>query len=130
MNNNTKDTLIGLQLLGLNLETGVSPLICVKELESLTSIRQVSNGSKIIRRDCPVFSKLKYEMSYGDNGEILYYIFKGYKSSNDLITEYSKDILRIKSKIESLKSCVVDLEFMALDVLTQDHFTYSKEDLF
>lgn len=130
MNGNTKDTLIGLQLLGLNLETGASPLICVKELESLTSIRQVSNGSKIIRRDCPVFSKLKYEMSYGDNGEILYYIFKGYKSSNDLITEYSKDILRIKSKIESLKSCVVDLEFMALDVLTQDHFTYSKEDLF
>lgn len=130
MNGNTKDTLIGLQLLGLNLETGVSPLICVKELESLTSIRQVSNGSKIIRRDCPVFSKLKYEMSYGDNGEILYYIFKGYKSSNDLITEYSKDILRIKSKIESLESCVVDLEFMTLDVLTQDHFTYSKEDLF
>ena len=130
MNGNTKDTLIGLQLLGLNLETGASPLICVKELESLTSIRQVSNGSKIIRMDCPVFSKLKYEMSYGDNGEILYYIFKGYKSSNDLITEYSKDILRIKSKIESLKSCVVDLEFMALDVLTQDHFTYSKEDLF
>ena len=130
MNSNTKDTLISLQLLGLNLDTGISPAICVKELESLTSIRQVSNGSKIIRRDCPVFSKLKYEMSYGDNGEILYYIFKGYKSSNDLITEYSKDILRIKSKIESLKSCVVDLEFMALDVLTQDHFTYSKEDLF
>lgn len=77
MNGNTKDTLIGLQLLGLNLETGVSPLICVKELESLTSIRQVSNGSKIIRRDCPVFSKLKYEMSYGDNGEILSYVFKG-----------------------------------------------------
>ena len=130
MNSNTKDTLIGLQLLGLNLDTGISPAICVKELESLTSIRQVSNGSKVIRRDCPVFSKLKYDMTYGDNGEILYYVFKGYKSSNDLVTEYSKDILRIKSKIESLESCVVDLEFMTLDVLTQDHFTYSKEDLF
>ena len=130
MNNNTKDTLIGLQLLGLNLETGVSPLICVKELESLTNIRQVSNGSKIIRRDCSVFSKLKYDMSYGDNGEILSYVFKGYKSSNDLVTEYSKDILRIQSKIESLENSIVDLEFMTLDVLTQDRFTYSKEDLF
>lgn len=129
MNSNTRDTLIGLQCLGLNLETGISPPIDVVELESLTGIRQVSNGSKIIRRDCSVFSKLKYCMTYGDNGEILSYKFNGYKNSNDLVSEYSKDVLRIKDKIETLQNNIVDLEFMILDVLTQDHFTYGNEDL-
>ena len=52
MNFNTKETLIGLQCLGLDLETGKSTEISVKELEDLTGIRQVSNGSRIIRRDC------------------------------------------------------------------------------
>ena len=52
MNFNTKETLIGLQCLGLDLETGKSTEILVKELEDLTGIRQVSNGSKVIRRDC------------------------------------------------------------------------------
>ena len=57
MNTNTRETLIGLQCFGLDLETGISPDIDAKELEDLTNIRQVSNGSKIIRRDCPIFSK-------------------------------------------------------------------------
>ena len=75
MNFNTKETLIGLQCLGLDLESGISTEICVKELEDLTGIRQVSNGSKIIRRDCPTFSKFKYIISYGVNGEVLSYTF-------------------------------------------------------
>ena len=68
MNFNTKETLIGLQCLGLDLETGKSTEILVKELEDLTGIRQVSNGSRIIRRDCATFSKFKYQISYGVNG--------------------------------------------------------------
>ena len=129
MNTNTRETLIGLQCFGLDLETGVSPDIDVKELEDLTNIRQVSNGSKIIRRDCPIFSKFKFHMTYGDNGEIISYKFDGYKNSNDLITEHAKDILRLKDKIASLQNTVEDLEFSILDILTQEHFTYSKEDL-
>ena len=43
MNFNTKETLIGLQCLGLDLETGKSTDISVEELEDLTGIRQVSN---------------------------------------------------------------------------------------
>ena len=35
MNTNTRETLIGLQCFGLDLETGVSPDIDVKELEDL-----------------------------------------------------------------------------------------------
>lgn len=129
MNTNTRETLIGLQCFGLDLETGTSPDIDVKELEDLTNIRQVSNGSKIIRRDCPVFSKFNFHMNYGNNGEIISYTFNGYKNSNDLLTEYTKDILRLKDKIASLQDTVEDLEFYILDILTQEHFTYGKEDL-
>ena len=129
MNTNTRETLIGLQCFGLDLETGTSPDIDVKELEDLTSIRQVSNGSKIIRRDCPVFSKFNFHMNYGDNGEITSYTFNGYKDSNDLLTEHTKNILRLKDKITSLQDTVEDLEFYVLDILTQPHFIFSKEDL-
>lgn len=129
MNFNTKETLIGLQCLGLDLETGKSTEILVKELEDLTGIRQVSNGSKIIRRDCPTFSKFKYEISYGVNGEVISYTFNGYKDSNDLITEHSQNILRLKDKIKSLYENIEDLEFAMLDILTQDQFMFSKEDL-
>ena len=129
MNFNTKETLIGLQCLGLDLETGKSTEILVKELEDLTGIRQVSNGSKIIRRDCPTFSKFKYEISYGVNGEVISYTFNGYKDSNDLITEHSQNILRLKDKIKSLYENIEDLEFAMLDILTQDQFIFSKEDL-
>ena len=129
MNTNTRETLIGLQCFGLDLETGTSPDINVKDLEDLTNIRQVSNGSKIIRRDCPVFSKFNFRMNYGDNGEIISYTFNGYKNSNDLLTEHNKNILRLKDKIASLQDTVKDLEFYILDILTQEHFTYGKEDL-
>ncbi len=129
MNTNTRETLIGLQCFGLDLETGTSPDIDVKKLEDLTNIRQVSNGSKIIRRDCPVFSKFNFHMNYGDNGEIISYTFNGYKNSNDLLTEHTKNILRLKDKIASLQDTVEYLEFYILDILTQEHFTYSKEDL-
>ena len=129
MNTNTRETLIGLQCFGLDLETGTSPDIDVKELEDLTNIRQVSNGSKIIRRDCPVFSKFNFHMNYGDNGEIISYTFNGYKNSNDLLTEHTKNILRLKDKIASLQDTVEDLEFYILDILTQSHFIFSKEDL-
>ena len=129
MNTNTRETLIGLQCFGLDLETGTSPDINVKDLEDLTNIRQVSNGSKIIRRDCPVFSKFNFHMNYGDNGEIISYTFNGYKNSNDLLTEHTKNILRLKDKIASLQDTVEDLEFYILDILTQEYFTYSKEDL-
>ena len=129
MNFNTKETLIGLQCLGLDLETGKSTEILVKELEDLTGIRQVSNGSRIIRRDCATFSKFKYQISYGVNGEVISYIFNGYKDSSDLITEHSQDILRLKDKIKSLYEDIEDLEFAMLDILTQDEFKFSKEDL-
>ncbi len=129
MNFNTKETLIALQCLGLDLETGKSTEIFVKELEDLTGIRQVSNGSKVIRRDCPTFSKFKYEISYGVNGEVISYTFKGYKNSSDLITQHSQDILRLKDKIKSLYENIEDLEFAMLDILTQDEFKFSKEDL-
>ena len=129
MNFNTKETLIGLQCLGLDLETGNSTEILVKELEDLTGIRQVSNGSRIIRRDCATFSKFKYQISYGVNGEVISYIFNGYKDSSDLITEHSQDILRLKDKIKSLYEDIEDLEFAMLDILTQDEFKFSKEDL-
>ena len=129
MNFNTKETLIGLQCLGLDLETGESTEILVKELEDLTGIRQVSNGSRIIRRDCATFSKFKYQISYGVNGEVISYIFNGYKDSSDLITEHSQDILRLKDKIKSLYENIEDLEFAMLDILTQDEFKFSKEDL-
>lgn len=129
MNFNTKETLIGLQCLGLDLETGKSTEILVKELEDLTGIRQVSNGSRIIRRDCATFSKFKYQISYGVNGEVISYIFNGYKDSSDLITEHSQDILRLKDKIKYLYENIEDLEFAMLDILTQDEFKFSKEDL-
>ena len=129
MNFNTKETLIGLQCLGLDLETGKSTEILVKELEDLTGIRQVSNGSRIIRRDCATFSKFKYQISYGVNGEVISYTFNGYKDSSDLITENSQDILRLKDKIKHLYENIEDLEFAMLDILTQDGFKFSKEDL-
>ena len=129
MNFSTKETLIGLQCLGLDLETGKSTEILVKELEDLTGIRQVSNGSRIIRRDCATFSKFKYQISYGVNGEVISYIFNGYKDSSDLITEHSQDILRLKDKIKCLYENIEDLEFAMMDILTQDGFKFSKEDL-
>ena len=129
MNFNTKETLIGLQCLGLDLETGKSTEILVKELEDLTGIRQVSNGSRIIRRDCAAFSKFKYQISYGVNGEVISYTFTGYKDSSDLITEHSQDILRLKDKIKSLYENIEDLEFAMLNILTQEEFKFSKEDL-
>lgn len=129
MNFNTRETLIGLQCLGLDLESGISTEIYVKELEDLTGIRQVSNGSRIIRRDCPTFSKFKYNISYGVNGEVLSYTFLGYKDSNDLLTEHSQDILRLKEKIKSLYENIEDLELAMLGILTQEKFHFGKEDL-
>ena len=129
MNFNTKETLIGLQCLGLDLETGKSTEILVKELEDLTGKKKINNKSRIIRRDCATFSKFKYQISYGVNGEVISYIFNGYKDSSDLITEHSQDILRLKDKIKSLQESIEDLEFAMLDILTQDEFKFSKEDL-
>jgi hypothetical protein len=129
MNTNTRETLIGLQCFGLDLETGTSPDIDVKELEDLTNIRQVSNGSKIIRKDCPIFSKFNFHMNYGDNGEIVSYTFNGYKNSNDLLTEHTKNILRLKDKITSLQDTVEDLEFYILNIISQPHFIFTKEGL-
>ena len=129
MNFNTKETLIGLQCLGLDLETGKSTEISVKELEDLTGIRQVSDGSKVIRRDCPTSPKFKYEISYYVNGEVISYTFNGYRCSSGLITEHSQDILRLKDKIKSLYERIEDLEFTMLDITTQNEFTFSKEDL-
>ena len=40
-----------------------------------------------------------------------------------------KDILRLKDKIKCLYENIEDLEFAMLDILTQDEFKFSKEDL-
>lgn len=76
-----------------------------------------------------MFSKFNFHMNYGDNGEILSYTFNGYKNSNDLVSEHSKDILRLKDKVYSLLDKIEYLEDSILDILTKEHFTYSKEDL-
>lgn len=94
-----------------------------------TILTWVKEGSRIIRRDCATFSKFKYQISYGVNGEVISYTFNGYKDSSDLITEHSQDILRLKDKIKSLYENIEDLEFAMLDILTQDEFKFSKEDL-
>ena len=129
MNSNTRKTLTGLQMLGLNLDTGRSPAIYVNNLESVTGLRQVGNGSKIIRRDNEVFSKFKYVTHLSEDNEILSYEFQGYKSSNDLVSEMSKDLLRIKSKISSLEDQYISTQDNIQDILSKAYFEYSKEDL-
>ena len=60
---------------------------------------------------------------------IYLYTFTGYKDSDDIVSEHSKDILRLKDKVYSLLDKIEYLEDSILDVLTKEHFTYSKEDL-
>ncbi len=72
---------------------------------------------------------LLWRISYGVNGEVISYTFNGYKDSSDLITEHSQDILRLKDKIKALYENIEDLELAMLDILIQDEFKFSKEDL-
>ncbi len=129
MNFNTRKTLTALECLGLNLTTGISCFVSVKDLEAISGIRQVSNGSKVIRRDSDVFSKFKYELSTGENGEIIGYKFLGYKDSNDLISEVSGDILRLKDKINNLESIVEDKEAYIKELLSDGWFVFDEFDL-
>ena len=129
MNINVKETLIGLQLLGLNLDTGKSPTIFVKDLERLTNIRQVSNGSKIVRKDCKTFSKFNYSINYGQNGEVVSYLFNGYKNVNQVIEDKNIEIIRLKEKIDNLLGKVECVLIEIENLLQGEDFTYSKEDL-
>lgn len=129
MNFNTRKTLTALECLGLNLTNGTSCMIDVKSLESMSGIRQVSNGSKVIRRDSDVFSKFKYEIHTGENGEIIGYKFLGYKDSNDLISEVSSDIVRLKDKIANLHHMVEDKEEYLKHLIGKGWFVFDEFDL-
>ena len=129
MNYNTRKTLTALECLGLNLGTGCSPFIDVNCLEKISGVRQVSNGSKIIRRDSDVFSKFVYSVISGENGEIVGYEFAGYKTSNGVVSEVSADILRLKEKINNLHSIIEDKETYVSELLASGYFQYDEFDL-
>ncbi len=130
MNNNTSKTLTYLQCLGLDLNEGISPIICLRDLEKTSGLRQNSNGSRIIRRDCPVFSKFKIDFLYSEEGEVVAYKFCGYKDSNDLLTEAASDILKYKQKIERLQVLIETKSQQVVEILRGNYFKYSVEDIF
>jgi hypothetical protein len=130
VNSNTRKTLTYLQCLGLDLNTGASGVIYLNDLERVTGLRQNSNGSRIIRRDCPVFSKFKIDFLYSEEGEVVAYKFCGYKDSNDLLTEAASNILKYKQKIESLQALIENATYQAEVLLRSEYFKYNVQDIF
>jgi hypothetical protein len=129
MNPNIRKTLLSLQCLGLNLNTGVSCIITLSSLEAMTGIRQNSNGSRIIRRDCKLFSKFKIEYFYSEKGEVAGYKFNGYKTSTDLITEASEAIIHYKDKLEQTFLLLEKAELEARHLISCDYFEYDVSDI-
>lgn len=87
--NRVKETMVALQALGLNVETGVSDYITMKDIEEMSGLRQVSNGSRIIREDMHPFSCFKIERVTGEDGRSLQSIkFNGFRD-----VEYQRDVL-------------------------------------
>lgn len=115
--------------LGLDLETGVSTdIINVKALEEATNMRLTSNGSKVIRRDSEVFSKFNIDYYYGVRGQVIGYVFKGYKSKGDQIKCKGARIASLYEKIENLYN-LIDSEETSYECLVYEGKDFSAEDV-
>lgn len=87
--NRIKETMVALQALGLNVETGVSPLIQMKDIEEYSGLRQVSNGSRIIRDDNHPFSCFKIDRITGEDGKSIQALqFQGFRDA-----KYQREVL-------------------------------------
>ena len=87
--NRAKETMVALQALGLNVENGISDYISMQDIEEVFGIRQVSNGSRIIREDLHPFSCFKIERVLGEDGRSLESLkFNGFRD-----VEYQRDQL-------------------------------------
>lgn len=130
MNINIRKVLTTLQCLGLDLDSGCSGIISLEDVERLSGLRLNSNGSRIIRRDCKVFSKFLVTYFYSEDGCVIAYQFKGYKDSVILIEEASKSILHYKDKLERTFTLLEEAENNTRNLLNMEYFKYSKLDLF
>lgn len=103
-NDNVIKTLKALIELGLDVKTGESPKIFMKNLEHHSGLRQTSNGSRIIRRDSEVFGMFNIAWNYSeDDGKLLSVTFNGYKTSSDIVKGLYKEEERLTRKIQSLE---------------------------
>lgn len=104
MTENERITIKSLVELGFDVKTGVSDEISMKVLEQHSGVRQVSNGSKIIRRDSRVFGLFNISWNYcTDTGSLLTVRFCGYKTSKDVEQSLQEEVSRLHNKIKNLE---------------------------
>lgn len=103
MSNLVKRTIKHLISLGLNVESGVSPVIHIKDLECLSKDRHTSNGCRVVRDDNAPFSFFKITRHY--EGKSLVSIqFNGYRDVEYEFYALSDKITFLEEKLESLQS--------------------------
>ncbi|ATN93514.1 hypothetical protein [Pseudoalteromonas phage J2-1_QLiu-2017] len=129
MNNNLAKTLNALFKLGFDPETGKSPILDISKIESLSGVRQTSNGSRIIRRDSPIFKLLNIKWVY-EGKQLKAIKFDGFKKKEDLIKDVEEDTIRLRQKIVSLESLIGTNNNLKQNLLDSEDFEgYNSNDL-
>lgn len=104
MTENERITLRALVELGFDIKSGTSDTIFMKVLEQHSGIRQVSNGSKVIRRDSRVFGLFNISWNYCIiTGGLLSIKFCGYKTAKDIEQSLKEEVTRLQNKIDNLE---------------------------
>lgn len=108
MNGNTKKTFEAVVKLGLNLETGKSKTIYVRDIERTSNVRQNSNGMRIIRSDQKPFDCFKISRDYDEEtGALKSVTFGGYRDVAYQIQMEKNAIADKKQKVDRLEDLVV-----------------------
>lgn len=127
--NKSSKTLISCLALGLNINTGTSGKISFKHLEAHTSLRQNSNGSRIIRTDDPLFKLFNFQFSYDeDTGAIQSVEFKGYKTTTDKVQAIQNHITKLSTKLLNIENLIAQ-EIENIKILTKQPSDYTRADL-
>lgn len=110
MKKSTAKTIKALVSLGLNTSTGTSGTISMSDIEKKSSLRQVSNGAKIIREDQYPFSCFKIARTYDDTNNLVAVKFNGFRDVQYEQDTIEANIQKKKDKIMSLLSQVQEAE--------------------
>lgn len=121
---------------GMDLKSGKSKTVTMKDLEKITGLRQVSNGGKIIRDDAIPFNKFQIERHYDPSNLTLEAVtFKGYRTVGYERKVIAERIQRRKEKIEAMQKLVEEDMYALLNLYDkvvaygENHQLFSENDI-
>lgn len=114
--------------LGLNLDTGVSPIIPLSDVVERVGKPLTGNGS-VVRRDNKPWSFFSME-NIKDGGRVVAYKFNGYMTVEEEVDKLLDQIAKTKERARAEEA----KNRKRIDILQQLHsegnnFLYSKEDI-